>query len=72
MTCSACKHLMVDPDDGTLINGTTGPYNGRLCLDCKAARNHTPTEELDCWEYLNRRQLQWKLRDAAQLRTGAF
>lgn len=71
MTCSSCKQPMVDPDDGVLYSSKR-PYSGRLCLDCKSARNHTPTEELDCWEYMTRRQLQWKLRDAAQLRTEIF
>lgn len=67
MICSACKQPMVDPDDGTLIHGTKKPYSGRLCLDCLEIRAKTPADDWDCWQYMTRRRIPSKLRDAASL-----
>lgn len=69
MLCSKCNQPMVDPDDGRRIN-SQHPYSGRMCLDCKEAiaEHHTPTAELDVWEYINRRGVPSRLRDAAYIR----
>lgn len=66
MRCSKCHAPMVDPDDG-MHRYSDRPYSGRLCLDCRAAIPRTPVDEMDCWEYMNRRGLQFRLRDAARM-----